>query len=245
MNKIVILFFSLGILFPFTQVHSQDTLKSFRRNWSTELNFNPFNGSLSFNNASGQIKIRHFEPEGKAWRFAATLNYSTDNSKVKSVYGTNPYDYKYTKRISYIGINFGREKHFSSTRRLSPYIGWETGIGLKSSYAKVENSGTVTEIKGAIFDNDEGQNYKQVFSERGYWTLSGNLVTGFDFYMAEKFYFGYEMLWGLDFISYADVKINGSSTNTPSGSSSEPDVVENSWRFGPKLINGIRIGFVF
>lgn len=255
MKKSLIILFSLGILFPFSKMQSQDTLKSFNNNWSTELNFNPFNGNLSFNNAAGQIKFRYFEPGGKAWRLAITYNFNKDNEKIKSVYGTNPYDNSYLQRTSFVGLTAGREKHFNSSRRLSPYIGWETGFGIKSSYAKINTPEKDTEIKGATIKYEQipSSQYPsqyiimQTFGERGFWSVSGNLVIGFDFYMSRKFYFGYEMLFGLDYISYSDIKIteelkNTSNNNNPS---TYPNIDEESWKFGPKLLNGLRIGFVF
>jgi hypothetical protein len=232
---------------------AQDTLKSFNNRWATELNFNPFDGNLSFNNAAGQIKFRYLQPNFTAWRLALTVGYNQNNSNVENVYGYTPYDRTDRQKSLRIGLNAGREKHFNSSRRLSPYIGWEVGVGIKSSSQKTYNNDDYMKVKGAwityeqVQYNNSSQYYTQMkFAERGFWSVGGNVVMGFDFYMAKNFYFGYEMQLGLDYKSYADVdvtqKYSGNSTTTPEAF---PDYDEESWDFGPKLVNGIRIGFVF
>ena len=240
----LILFF----IFQFSVSNAQDTLKSFNNRWSTELNFNPFNGNLSFNNATGQIKLRRFKPNGTARRFAATLNFNRNNSDSENVYGSNPYARELNQNSFFVGINLGKEKHFAGTRRLSPYVGWEFGAGYKSSSQKTKTDTKTTDITGAWTSQVSSSQYSstQTYTERGFWSLGTNLVTGFDFYMAEKLYFGYEIMLGLDYINYSDIDITEkySSSSTTSGQSS-PDINESSWKFGPKLMNGIRIGFVF
>lgn len=240
--------------FSFVQVQGQDTLKSFNNKWATELNFNPFNGNLSFNNAMGQIKLRHFNPDNSAFRFSVNLSFNQNNSNSKTVYGTNPYENEVLQKAFQIGFNVGKEKHFAGTKRLSPYIGWETGLGYKSTYQKTKTDTKTTEVKGAWITYNQVQNsqyqtsYYTSYGERGFWSIGANLVTGFDFYMSEKFYFGYELMFGLDYINYSDIDITEKySSGSGSGSSGQnfPDLDEESWKFGPKLLNGIRIGFVF
>lgn len=235
-------------------VIGQDTLKTFNNKWSTELNFNPFNGNLSFNNTIGQIKFRYFQPNGNAWRFAVTLGYNQNNSSVENIYGTNPYENTNRQKSTLIGLNVGKEKHFKSTKRLSPYIGWEAGFGYKSSSQKIKNDQKTTEIKGAwvkyistpSYEYPNGYYTTQTYEERGYWSVGANVVTGFDFYMSEKFYFGYELLFGIDYMSLKDIDITEKYSNGDTNLGSIfPDYSDESWKLGPKLVNGIRIGFIF
>lgn len=242
----IILFFILSV----SALQAQDSLKMFNNNWSTELNFNPFNGNLSFNNATGQVKLRYFKPNGKALRLGVNLNFNRNNSNAEAVYGTNPYNNKTTQKSFMIGVNVGRENHFSGTRRLSPYVGWELGVGFKSSYQEVKTDTKTTETKGAWITYTQVQNSQQfytyqTFTERGYWSVGANLVTGFDFYISPKFYFGYELLFGLDYISYSDIDITEKFSGSNSNPNQNPDLDDESWKFGPKLINGIRIGYFF
>lgn len=241
----------LFAVFNFSTLNGQDSLKSFNNNWSTELNFNPFDGKLSFNNATGQIKLRRFEPNGMAWRIGVNLNFNRNNSNAETVYGTTPYNNKVTQKSFLIGVNAGREKHFGGTRRLSPYIGWELGVGYKSSYQKTKTDTKTTETEGAWITYSQIQGSQQYYTiqsynERGYWSVGANIVSGFDFYMSEKFYFGYELQFGLDYISYADIDITEKYTSPGSTSQNQtPDLDDESWKFGPRLMNGIRIGYVF
>lgn len=233
---------------------AQDSLFNFNNKWSTELNFNPFNGNLDLNNASGQIKLRYFQPNRTAWRFAVNLSYKQNNTNAENVYGTNPYENKSRQKSTTIGLNIGREKHFLGTKRLSPYIGWELGLGYKSSYQKTSDDDKTIEVKGSwmTFVRDYSSQYPsgyytyQSFGERGYWSVGCNVITGFDFYVSEQFYLGYELLFGLDYKGLKDIDITETYNNTQNTpDSTYPDYKEESWTFGPRLTNGIRIGFVF
>lgn len=248
------------LFFQLFSVSGQDTLKSFNNNWSTELNFNPFDGNLTLNNAVGQLKFRYLCPNNTAYRFAVNIGYNQDNSNVINVYGNDPYDITSRQKSFMVGLNFGKEKHFNGSKRLSPYVGWEIGFGFKSSSQKVNDDNESTEIKGAWITYKDGSyvdqygnthyNTYRSFEERGYWSVGGNAVIGFDFYISKNFYFGYELLFGIDYKSYSDIDItekydipSNPNYNIPDNNS--PDYDEESWKIGPKLVNGVRIGFVF
>jgi len=142
-------------------------------------------------------------------------------------------------------LNIGSEKHFKGTKRISPYIGWELGFGYKRSKQEKKENDNKRTVKGAweeIYYSNQYPDYSYTkFVERGYWSVGANFVFGFDFYLAKDFYIGYEALWGLDYIKYSDVDITDSSNKLQN----YPNYDDSSWRFGPKLINGIRIGYLF
>lgn len=252
MKKITAVLLFFLVCFQFIPITAQDTLKSFNNRWTTELNINPFDGSLSFNNAAGQLKFRYLQPDNKAWRFAITLGYKQNNSVVENVYGYDPYENTNRQKSFLAEFNFGKEKHFNGSRRLSPYIGWELALGFKSSSQKTKEDNETIEIEGAWLNYEQVQydnsQYYTVprFDERGYKSIGVNLVMGFDFYMSKDFYFGYELLFGLNYKALTDIDVTNS--NNTGGNTSEtnyPDFDEETWNFGPKLMNGIRIGFVF
>jgi len=248
MNKIYLISIACFLLLISINTNAQDSIKPLLKGWSTELNFNPFDGSLSLNNANGQIKIRKFLPNDIALRFAFTLSYKNDDNQLKDPYGAYPIDTKDKRQSFMAAVNFGTEKHFGGTRRISPYIGWEAGIGYKKSKEELENNSDTKTIKGAWQINQlsySGQNYYYItnYIERGFWSAGVNILTGFDFYMAKDFYFGYEIGFGLEYIKYSTIEITKDTDFPDQGA--YPDQDGSSWKIGPRLVNGIRIGYTF
>jgi len=248
MNKIHLISIACFLLFSSNNIKAQDTIKPLLKGWSTELNFNPFDGSLSLNNANGQIKIRKFLPNDIALRLAFTLSYKNDDNQMKNPYGTNSIDTKDKRQSFMVAVNFGTEKHFGGTRRISPYLGWEVGIGFKKSKEELENNSNTKTIKGAWQSYEliySGQNYyyNTSYGERGFWSAGANVLTGFDFYMAKDFYFGYEIGFGLEYIKYSTIEVTKDTEFPDQGT--YPDQDGSSWKIGPKLVNGIRIGYTF
>jgi hypothetical protein len=250
MNKIYSISLSIAcfLLFSSNIIKAQDTIKPSLKGWSTELNFNPFNGSLTLNNAYGQIKIRKFLPNDIALRLAFTLSYKNNEDKMENPYGPYPLNSTDKRQSFMVAINFGTEKHFSSTRRISPYIGWEIGLGIQSSKEDIKNNDYSKTIKGGwqTYElNYSGQNYYLTtnYSERGFWSAGANALTGFDFYMAKDFYFGYEIGFGFEYIKYSKIVVTKDTEFPDTGS--YPDQDGSSWKVGPRLVNGIRIGYTF
>jgi len=230
--------------------YGQDTLKATYGNFSTELNVNLFQGQLTLNNALNQIKFRYMLPNS----YAIRLGFTADSRKVvnnaENVYGTNPTKNNETMTTTMIGINFGFEKHFAGTKRLSPYIGGELAIGYKWSKDVDETSTLTTTIKGAwqeyqIIQTSNGSySYTSYSGERGFFSYGLNFVTGFDFYIAKHLFIGYEMEFGFTQKNYSNIDITYSGSSSPTNSPST-DYDDREFSFGPKIINGIRIGYVF
>ena len=225
-------------------VFSQDTLKISQGMFSTELNINPFIGQLSFNNAIKQIKFRYFTTDQSALRIAFTINTLNKKLEDKNPYGTNSFNFKDIRKSTEVGLNLGYEKHFNGTKRLSPYIGAEVALSNKSSSQTSSQNNVETKVKGAWLTNSnfEGTNY----AERAYFSYGLNLISGFDFYIARHFYFGYELGFGFTNKKYKDIDIT--TLNAPGstfGGNNQSERDENDFVFGPNLVNGIRLGFVF
>jgi hypothetical protein len=226
---------------------SQTVPTHYIKGWGTELNFNPFDGSLSLNNASGQIKVRKFLKNDIALRAAISITYKSLEDKQKQVYGTTPYE-ESDKRTSLLtALNLGAEKHFNSGHRLSPYLGFEIGAGLKTSKQEFVRDSKNKTVKGAwqvesLYYNGSYYTTLLSYDERGYTSVSGSLLTGFDFYIADNFYLGYELGFGCEFIKYSKIEV---TKDLEYESSEIPDVDSKTWNIGPRLLNGIRIGYNF
>jgi hypothetical protein len=234
----------------FSAVYGQDTLKVGIGKFTTELNINPFEGELSLNNALNQIKVRYFFAGNSALRMGLTYNSKKTKSESSNSYGTNPYSREDERKTATVGLNFGAEKHFSGTRRLSPYLGAELVVASKSSSQTLTSTSqsttpatTETEVKGAwqtvtIVNNNV---FVSSYEERGFFQYGLNLVGGFDFYIAKNLYLGYEVAYALLKTKYKTIEV----TTTPAANNSVPDSSQEDFTLGPNLINGIRFGFVF
>jgi hypothetical protein len=228
--------------------YGQDSLKATHRNFSTELNVNLFQGQLTLNNAINQIKFRYMTSNSLALRIGFTVDSKRIINNSESVYGVNPTKDNEKMTTTLIGVNFGLEKHFAGTKRLSPYIGGELAIGYKWSKDVLENNtGTIT-IDGAwqqyqTFQNSNGYYYTITNNgERGYVSYGLNIVTGFDFYMANHLFIGYELQFGFTNKKCSNIDITSTDSSNPI---TPPDLDDREFSFGPNIINGIRIGFVF
>ncbi len=256
MKKITL--FSLFCFIPFLGVSAQDSLqvnsgadsfKAGRGNVATELNVNPFRGDIAFNNALNQVKFRYFASDGLAIRLAFAASSVRNQVNNTQPYGTNPTTFEHLRKSGTWGLNFGLEKHFTGTRRLSPYIGAELTFTNKSSSDEIVNGGVTTKVKGAWVATSYTPGFppSTSYTERGFIRFGANLVSGFDFYMARNFFLGYEFTLGFASTRFKDVDVSTiySAGTSPGGNSNNVKNDERSFSAGPGLINGIRIGYVF
>lgn len=258
MNKFLLslLIYCASILAAFGQdslhITHEDTFKARRNHFVTELNINPLKGDLSLNNALNQIKLRFFTADYLALRLGFSVNTVKDNSSTSSPYGTNPFINDELKKAATASINAGFEKHFMGTRRLSPYLGAEVMFANKTSSHNITNSTSSTKIEGAWRQQtySGNPNYPVItsgYAERAFFRYGVNLVTGFDFYMAKHFYFGYEITFGLSNTMYTDIDTSIIYTSGSGDSTDNPvvDYEDKSFSLGANLINGIRLGYAF
>jgi hypothetical protein len=241
------LFFTIAITL---NIAAQDTLKATYGNYITELNVNLFQGQLSLNNALNQVKFRYMYAPGLALRIAVSAESKKSIHNSEMVYGTSPSKNNNKGTSTMIGVNFGLEKHFAGTKRLSPYIGGEIAVGYKWSKYVSETNTLTTTTEGAwsqyqyVQTSSGSYTYVSSNSERGFLSYGLNFVTGFDFYMAKHLFIGYEIEFGFSNKKYSNIDVTYSGTNAGSNSPT-PDYDESEFSLGPKIINGIRIGYVF
>ncbi|MVN91620.1 hypothetical protein [Mucilaginibacter aquatilis] len=211
---------------------------------STELNFNPFNGQLNLNNSLNQIKFRYFVKPQLALRLGFNVNKKDTVVNYNNPYGSNSYFFKDDRKSTTFGLNFGIEKHFNGTKRLSPYIGADVSFSNRSANQTIDNNGSTTTVKGAWYNTTVINNNTVInqVQQNGYKRYGVNLVSGFDFYMASHFFFGYEFNLGFYKVDWKkiDVTQTGQANNT--GNTTNEN---SSLNFGSTLMNGIRIGYNF
>jgi hypothetical protein len=258
MNKFLLTIFicclSTFTVFGQDSLHTStdDSFKARSRNFVTELNVNPFRGDLSLNNALNQLKLRYFTNDRIALRLGFSANTVKNSNNASSPYGTSPFTNNEEKKATTVSLNAGMEKHFTGTKRLSPYLGAEVLLAKKWSTHDISNMHMSTNVEGAwrqqTYTNDP--NYPVLvsgFSERAFFKYGANIVTGFDFYMAKHFYFGYEIAFGFSSTQYTDINTSTIYTSPGTVPSESPviDYDDQSFSFGPSLVNGIRLGYAF
>ena len=248
MKKSYSILIVLFVVLCISNTKAQDTIKPKLKGWSTELNINPFNGSLSLNNSSGQIKLRKFCANNVALRIAFNIGNKHNTNSSTNPYGNVPIDMNEKMNSLLFAVNFGTEKHFNTNRRLSPYIGWEAGVGIKSSKHEINQQSNTKKIKGAwqtssLTNSSQGYYYTTNYIERGFLSFTANALTGFDFYMTKDFYCGYEFGFGIEYFKYSKITVTKDVAFPDQGT--YPEQSASSWNIGPHLINGIRIGYTF
>jgi hypothetical protein len=236
---------TLGSFAQTTKVDSAKGLMPNAKSFTTELNVNLFNGQVSFNNSLNQIKLRYFTTPSVALRLGFNVSRIDSVNNVNNPYGVNSYFSNDEKKSSTVGVNLGIEKHFTGTKRLSPYIGADLSITDKSSSENISNNQTTTTVTNAWYYTTYVNNNTTITStqQNAYTRYGLNLFTGFDFYIAQHFFFGYEFDYSISKTNWKNVTVTTtpSTTNTSSNGSAK----NSSMTFGPSLINGIRLGYSF
>ncbi|MDB4920622.1 MAG: hypothetical protein JWQ54_2605 [Mucilaginibacter sp.] len=231
----------------YSQTIKTDSLKSLKPqagNFSTELNFNPFNGQLKLNNSLNQVKVRYFVNSSVALRLGFNLSKKDSTSNFNNPYGVNSSFYNDSRHTTTYGVNFGFEKHLAGTRRLSPYIGADVYYAKKSSNQTIVNNQSTTTVSGGWLSYSYNGNATiQTVQENGYSRYGVNLISGFDFYIAPHFFFGYEFGFDLSKKNYDNVNVT--VTGQGSGNNNNSNSTVSAFNFGTNLMNGIRLGYNF
>ncbi|MBN2612417.1 MAG: hypothetical protein JXB00_12735 [Bacteroidales bacterium] len=242
-------------LFSALNLKSQDTLKAKTGSFSTELNVNLFQGELSFNNSVNQVKLRFFDRNDRCYRFGFMFNTESQNETSEYIYNTTPREYNYKSNIYELALSLGREKHFNGTRRLSPFIGFDitftdswTKYIDEDEYMKLTYTNVI--LKTDMVETSQGYYSTTSIGNRANYSFGLNFLTGFDFYISKHLYLGYEFNLGGKYTVYKkmelDKEIKSTSSSSYYPSLTIPDESSaNEFNFGPSLMNGIRVGYIF
>lgn len=235
---------TLGSFAQSTKVDSTNDFKPNAKSLTTELNVNPFNGQVNLNNSLNQIKFRYFISRTVALRIGFNISRIDSVNNLNNPYGTNSFFNNDEKKSTTAGVNLGIEKHFLGTKRLSPYIGADLSVTNKSSGENLSNSQSSTTVSNAWVYSYYSNNTLITQTQQNAYTRYGiNLFTGFDFYIARHFFFGYEFNYSISKTNWKEVSVitTPSAGSNPSNSSTK----NTNLTFGPSLINGIRLGYSF
>lgn len=242
---------AIATLYASAQESENPDFKPTKGSFATELNFNPFKGNLSFNNVLNQVKGRYFLSPQLALRLGFNINTLDSTQNYGTPYGSQASFTKDKRTSNSLGLNFGIEKHFKGTKRLSPYIGVDAFWGTKSTKQETSNNANTTTIKNAwlttiqyVQTTTPPYYYTTVTTadENAYTRFGVTAVAGFDFYMAKNFFLGYEFNLGYSKTDYKTPEVTTTGQSTPALSFYSNN---STSKFGTSLVNGIRIGYLF
>jgi hypothetical protein len=192
---------------------------------TAEVNFNPFSSTpVSIN----YLRLRKFVSEQNAVRLGFSLGVR------------NQTPFENTSQSSFdINLRPGYEHHFAGTERLSPYIGFDVDIAIKSSSysddrtsAQNPGPGPYSKISGAWDTNG---------TERGFTRFGANFLIGVDYYIIKRLYLGVEFGYGFQLINSSDITVTPRSVS----STATPIKGGSTFQIGPNYNSAIRLGFVF
>lgn len=190
----VLLFFSLATMAQ----EQSDTLKSRKGDWGVVLNLTGAIDNISLGtrtdaNNNNNILVKHHLEDDKVLRLGLGItsirnnNFSSDSVSLLS--GNRAW-----REIDSVETRFdfslavGFEKHFKGTKRLAPYIGAELVIGRVGS-TKIDVSTDITDKLGT-------QKIQRIIQKDGGFTFGINIVSGFNYFIAERFSLGAEVNLG-------------------------------------------------
>jgi hypothetical protein len=226
----------------------EETYKPVTGMTSLELTFNPsaiFNASntgnmfglSSIGGLNQGVKYRNWMSESVAYRgtFLLGLKNSSVPFTVQNSAGDDV-DVKDSYFEWAIQIRPGVERHFSGTKRLSPYVGSELIIGYGSNTYKHERLDATDAIVEDVRKNDATQ---AAWTYANGFTGGLGLIAGFDYYIAKDLYLGLEMNYAFIFNQANKIKteINGQDpVETKQGS---------NWYFNPSTGANLKLGWNF
>lgn len=218
------------LLSIFSKVFSQEakeeqsadlSYKAHAKNLTAEVNFNPF--------SSAPISINYF-------RLRTFIN---DRSAVRMGFSISARNQKQIENVTQssfeISLRPGYEHHFQGTERLSPFVGFDVDITIKSSSfsddREVATRGPIKSVSGAWDSNG---------TERGFTRFGANFLVGADYYVVKRLYLGLEFGYGFQLVNSSDITV------TPfSGTAGQPLKGGSTFQLGPNFNSSLRLGFVF
>ena len=173
--------------------------------FTTEVNFIPANTAAPI--SMNFLKIRMFMSENMALRLGFDLGMHSNKSTVVAPDPANTaQDDQETKNSYFIfGLKPGIEMHMGDMPKLSPYVGAEVGISMKSSKTTITNPGNVRNT------TLETKNVWEDGSNPGYTEISFNVILGADYYFSQHIFMGAEMGLGFANTSFKEQKTTGTS----------------------------------
>jgi len=223
--KRIVLFFALSVFALNIFAQSDNENIKPKKGFVLNVDFTPFekNETAGFKG----IGVKYMVNEGITLRFGLDWEYNKLKDKNND---NNSYDISTSTAL--FGLNFGIEKHFKTSSRLSPYIGCELGFDNFSS----EYTEGRYEMQGAT-----GQDVNDNFYDRAYKSFSLNFLLGANYYFSKHLYLGTEIGLGFEKAWIDDVKDMYANSDFKMVSTSKP----TSYRIGQNFNPVLKLGFVF
>lgn len=241
--KITILL-SVTLLFS-AMSYAQEEQKTFKQeegDQAFEINFDP--GSIFGSNGGGQfdylggIRYRTFISDESAFRIGVNISYIKDTQIIQQEdQGGNNDLVELKDKSSEFGISLlgGKEFHFTGTKRLSPFVGYQGLIG----YSRTVRN---TDVQPDLTDNDTYTNrWKNPNGTDGF-SIGGGVFAGFDYYFVKNLYLGVELDFGFAYTKKLTTTFehgddNDFDTESKNGS---------SFNISPSLTTAnLRLGWIF
>ena len=128
-----------------------------------EANVNILGNNVTLSNSLNQVRVRYFLSDEMAARLGAHLSFNTNVPAPDA-----------KTRAMEFSIAPGVEKHFAGTNRLSPYLGAELVLGIRSAHYELDGPGNSSvEVKGSFGPADN--------TNRGFFLVGVGAVGGFRF----------------------------------------------------------------
>lgn len=245
-------FLSAFLLLGIVTAQAQEVFKPKAGDIGLEVLFNPLAGvalnstnsslnTFALNNFTSQfpyLKGRFFIADQLALRAGFRFGVqSTSNPGVLNDPITK--DDNTTSVVSFAFLP-GIEKHFAGTERLSPYIGAELALGLVAASSNSELVSGGNSIK-TVYTGTTGNTSS---STRSSFSFGLNAVAGADYYFIKRAYLGIEAGFGLNYVSYSEIKreISGTGFDTQTTTT---DAASSSFNLFPSAVGALRLGFWF
>ena len=218
------------------QTSSSEVYKQVAGDRSFEVNFDPgrifgSNPGSQFSLLNGGIKYRSFYSDNLAYRIG--LNFSFGSTTMIIQQKDTALD-RLELKDRYTGFSLmlkpGLEKHFTGTKRLSPYIGVQGLIGFSTTFNEFENQHS-NKVYVHKWKNNPGT-----------FNVGAGVFAGIDYYFVKKLYLGIEIGYGLEYrkslkIKYTDEYDKSNNFERKNG---------HSFRASPSLATGnLRFGWTF
>jgi len=225
--KKIILFLVLSVLALniFAQSDNEDIKP--KNGFVLNVDFTPFerNETVGFKG----IGVKYIVNEGVTLRFGLDWQYNKKKSEVTDYHSTSKDS---DAKTQLFGLNFGLEKHFKTSGRLSPYIGCELGFDNFSS----EYSIGKYEMQGATGIGDGGK-----YIDRAYKSFDIDFLIGANYYFSKHLYLGTEIGLGFKTSWSDDVKDKIGNADFSTVSENKTTSYSLGQNFNPVL----KLGFVF
>ncbi len=218
------------------QTSSSEVYKQVAGDKSFEVNFDPgrifgSNSGGQFSLLNGGIKYRRFYSDNLACRIGLNFSFGSTTNIIQQK--DTSWD-RLELKAKYTGFSLmlkpGFEKHFTGTKRLSPYIGIQGLIGFSTNVNKFENQHN-NKLYVVKWTNNHGT-----------FNVGAGVFAGIDYYFVKKLYLGIEIGYGLEYIKLLKTKYSDEYDKSLDYENKNG----HSFRLSPSLATGnLRFGWIF